>query len=42
LLVGETVGGLEEAARGEEFGFGERRSDEMETDRQVTGLAARH
>lgn len=36
------MGGLEETTRGEQFGFGERRPDEMETDRQMAGLAAGH
>ena len=40
--MGVTMGGLEETARGEEFGFGERRADEMETHRQVAGLTAGH
>jgi hypothetical protein len=40
--VGEAVGGLKETARGEEFGFGERCSDEMESDRQVARLTAGH
>jgi hypothetical protein len=34
------MGGLEETTRGEKFGFGERRPDEMETDREMAGLTA--